>query len=199
MELLNAFGGKSMAARKIDGEQRRRLFAIAKELGFDIERLRTIAEQYNEKLPKEKRHSISALTRYNANAMIWDLQKEVSNLPGRNNKPEKLTSGMSGQPAGKINTDHHGEKRPDGKEWDYRSASDGGWSQSDYMFDLVIKLGWNIWEFRAFIKKYFRTDNEDWLGTAYRMKTIEALKAMVARKNKKATKGRNAVRPDNKG
>ncbi len=176
-----------MAARKIDGDQRRRLFAIAKELGFDLEKLRTIAEQYNEKLPKEKRHSISALTRYNANAMIWDLQKEVSNLPGRNNKPEKLTSGMSGQPVSKINTDHHGDKRPDGKEWDYASplrqaqGSAGSWSQTDYMFDLVIKLGWNIWQFRAFIKKYFRTDNEAWLGTAYRMKTIEALKAMLAR------------------
>jgi hypothetical protein len=176
-----------MAARKIDGEQRRRLFAIAKELGFDIERLRTIAEQYNQNLPEGKRHSISALTRYNANAMIWDLQAQVKSLPARSKKPEKLTAGMSGQPMGKINTDHHGEKRPDGNKWDYASASDGGWSQTDYMFDLVVKLGWNIWQFRAFIKKYFRTDNEAWLGVAYRMKTIEALKAMLARQNKKSS------------
>lgn len=152
-----------MPSRKIDGSQRRRLFAIAKNLGKDIEELRTIAEQYNTHLPEEERHSISALTRFKANAMIWDLQK--------------MTPRPSASPL--IKKKSRGLLRPDGKPWDY--TQDGKWSQDDVMMSLVESNNWNIWEFRAWLKSYYHIDHERYLDNVKRNKAIEGLKAMLKR------------------
>ena len=138
--------------------QNKTIFGLAKELSLDIETLRDIAADINDGL-----RSVSKLNVSQGGQMI----KHLRSLVNRNKK--ELAPG-------------HEPTRPDQREWDYLKT--GKWSQEDLLFDYVLKVGWNLWDLRGWIRKYFKVDHEGWLSKTNMNKAIEGLKAMYNRQRK---------------
>lgn len=58
--------------------------------------------------------------------------------------------------------------------------------QLKYIYDLVKQVEQfnSIWDFRAWLKHWFRVQHEDWLNNRDAVKVITALKAMVTRQQR---------------
>ena len=55
-------------------------------------------------------------------------------------------------------------------------------AQLEKIKKLYPQLGWDKWQFRKWLKKYFHVDNEAWMSATRASKVIEGLKAMIKRK-----------------
>jgi len=147
----------------VNHDQRRIIFGLGSALGLDLDGLRDIAADIN-----GGKRSLSALSDAQADVLKNHL-RQIYNRVAVQKEQNALAEG-------------HQAKRPDGRAWDYTVK--GQWSQTDYMFDMMLKLGWDIWELRAWLKHYLKVDHEGFLSTAVRNKAVEALKAMLERKRK---------------
>ncbi len=141
-------------------DQRRKLFAIGKKLDMGIDDLRWAATPYN----KERKSSLRALSESEADRLIGDLQRLA-----RQKREKRI---------------RHADLRPDGNAWDYSLS--GAWSQRDMMFDLMLRAEWDVWQFRAWLKRYHKVDHERFLNAGQRVRVIEGLKQIAARKKAKA-------------
>ncbi len=155
-----------------ENKERKKMFALGKKLGMDIDMLREIASEYNGGYKSLRKLTLTQAKKMNA---------MLQGLANDRRKPADVAYGTYGPAKSKRASVTHPAKRPDGKDWDYKLA--GNWSQTDYMFDLVLKLGWTLWGFRAWIKKYFHSDHEQWLNSRQRMQAIEGLKSILKRKH----------------
>lgn len=142
--------------------QNRIIFGLAKELNIDIETLRDMAADIN----KGKR-SLSKLKPGQAGELIYSLNNVAGRNPHYKKEGVRLAAG-------------HKEFRPDGKVWDYLQQN-RKWSQIDLLFDYMIKIGWELWEMRAWLNKYFHIQHEGWLNRNDINKAIEGLKSMYKR------------------
>lgn len=147
----------------MDARQRRRIFWLAGQAYLDLEDLRDMAAEIN-----GGKRSVSSLNRRQAGILEAHLRKKLNQI--RRIKPA-----------------YHDKMRPDGQRWDYDIT--GKWSQTDLLFDLMLKMGWQIWDLRAWLKRYFHVDHEGWLKYGKLSKAIEGLKAMYQRKSKEAKHG----------
>lgn len=59
--------------------------------------------------------------------------------------------------------------------------------QLKYIDDLRIQIGWSLWDLRAWLKRYFHVQHEEWLSGSKATKAITALKNMRARQEKELT------------
>ena len=57
------------------------------------------------------------------------------------------------------------------------------------IYMLAQELGWSPAQVNGLAKRMFRVEREEWLTAAQCVKLIEALKAMLARKQKEGTNG----------
>jgi len=147
--------------------QNRKVFGLAKQLHLSIDDLRGMAAEIN-----EGKHSLSALSYYQAGELLNHLYRKAGLKPGKKSPPSPLNKGEL--------VNGHPDARPDDKPWDYL-ANNGKWSQMDMLFDYVIKLNWSVDDLRLWLRRYFKVDREDWLTRYNRPKAIEGLKAQYKR------------------
>lgn len=55
--------------------------------------------------------------------------------------------------------------------------------QLKYIDDLCRQIGWDEWDLRAWLKRYFGVQHEEWLSASKATKVITALKNMKARQD----------------
>ena len=139
----------------MDAKQRKRIFWLASQAHLDLEDLRDMAAEINGK------RSLSSLNKKQAGILEGHLRTKLNQIR-------------------KLKPPYHGKMRPDDHPWDYDLT--GKWSQMDLLFDYMLKLGWQIWDLRAWIRRYFHVDHEGWLWKSKLSKAIEGLKAMYKRK-----------------
>ncbi len=143
--------------------QNKQIFGLAKELKLTVDDLRDMAAETNKGL-----RSLSALNPSQAGELIYHLRKKAGK-PARRHYRKKGIRLAKGHP----------EMRPDDRPWDYM-ANGGKWSQLDLVYDYMLKLGWKIWDFKRWIRNYFRVDSLAWTDTG---KVIEGLKAIYKRQH----------------